>query len=326
MIRPRRAMIDPNATVRSRAGCARVERRAGQQLQRRRAATMASVDIGKVDKFFGSTQVLYEVEIEIGDGEFVVLVGPSGCGKSTLLADDRGAGGDQQRRDRDRRPGGQQRAAQGPRHRHGVPELRALPAHDGVRQHGVLAEAGEGAQGRDPAAGPAGGADPRAAGLPRALSAPALGRPAPARRHGPRDRARPRGVPVRRAALQSRRQAAGADAHRDQGAASAPQDHLGLRHPRPDRGDDHGGPDRRDARRRGRAGRRAARSLRPAGQSVRRRVHRLAGDELHRRHDQAQRRRRARSPRTAPSCRCRRTSAAGTARRSCTASGRSTWI
>jgi len=46
---------------------------------------MASVDIGKVDKFFGSTQVLYEVEIEIADGEFVVLVGPSGCGKSTLL-------------------------------------------------------------------------------------------------------------------------------------------------------------------------------------------------------------------------------------------------
>jgi len=46
---------------------------------------MASVDIGKVDKFFGSTQVLYEVEIAIADGEFVVLVGPSGCGKSTLL-------------------------------------------------------------------------------------------------------------------------------------------------------------------------------------------------------------------------------------------------
>src|SRR5687767_12521799 len=46
---------------------------------------MASVDIGKVDKFFGSTQVLHGVEIEISDGEFVVLVGPSGCGKSTLL-------------------------------------------------------------------------------------------------------------------------------------------------------------------------------------------------------------------------------------------------
>jgi multiple sugar transport system ATP-binding protein len=46
---------------------------------------MASVDIDKVDKFFGSTQVLHGVEIDITDGEFVVLVGPSGCGKSTLL-------------------------------------------------------------------------------------------------------------------------------------------------------------------------------------------------------------------------------------------------
>jgi ABC-type sugar transport system ATPase subunit len=46
---------------------------------------MAAVDIDKVDKFFGSTQVLHGVEIDITDGEFVVLVGPSGCGKSTLL-------------------------------------------------------------------------------------------------------------------------------------------------------------------------------------------------------------------------------------------------
>jgi multiple sugar transport system ATP-binding protein len=46
---------------------------------------MAEVDVRGVDKFFGTTQVLHEVEIEIGDGEFVVLVGPSGCGKSTLL-------------------------------------------------------------------------------------------------------------------------------------------------------------------------------------------------------------------------------------------------
>ena len=46
---------------------------------------MASVDVRQVDKFFGSTQVLHKVSVDIPDGEFVVLVGPSGCGKSTLL-------------------------------------------------------------------------------------------------------------------------------------------------------------------------------------------------------------------------------------------------
>lgn len=46
---------------------------------------MASVDINKVIKTFGSTQILHSVEVDINDQEFVVLVGPSGCGKSTLL-------------------------------------------------------------------------------------------------------------------------------------------------------------------------------------------------------------------------------------------------
>jgi multiple sugar transport system ATP-binding protein len=46
---------------------------------------MASVELRKVSKFFGSTQVVHDVDVSIADGEFVVLVGPSGCGKSTLL-------------------------------------------------------------------------------------------------------------------------------------------------------------------------------------------------------------------------------------------------
>ncbi len=46
---------------------------------------MASVDIRQVTKSFGPVRVLHGVDIEIPDGEFVVLVGPSGCGKSTLL-------------------------------------------------------------------------------------------------------------------------------------------------------------------------------------------------------------------------------------------------
>ncbi len=46
---------------------------------------MAQVSIRGVGKSFGAVRVLGDVNIEIADGEFVVLVGPSGCGKSTLL-------------------------------------------------------------------------------------------------------------------------------------------------------------------------------------------------------------------------------------------------
>ncbi|MDF3883859.1 ABC transporter ATP-binding protein [Cupriavidus basilensis] len=46
---------------------------------------MASVQIRGIQKYFGSTQVIRGVDIDIADGEFTVLVGPSGCGKSTLL-------------------------------------------------------------------------------------------------------------------------------------------------------------------------------------------------------------------------------------------------
>src|SRR5512134_3413678 len=46
---------------------------------------MASIEIRGVDKSFGATHVLHGVDLEVADGEFLVLVGPSGCGKSTLL-------------------------------------------------------------------------------------------------------------------------------------------------------------------------------------------------------------------------------------------------
>jgi len=46
---------------------------------------MAAVQVRGIQKYFGATQVLRGVDIDIGDGEFCVLVGPSGCGKSTLL-------------------------------------------------------------------------------------------------------------------------------------------------------------------------------------------------------------------------------------------------
>ncbi len=46
---------------------------------------MASVTIRDVRKAFGSVEIIHGVNIDIEDGEFVILVGPSGCGKSTLL-------------------------------------------------------------------------------------------------------------------------------------------------------------------------------------------------------------------------------------------------
>ena len=147
---------------------------------------------------------------------------------------------------------------------------------------------------RDRRARRARGEDPEPRPVPRALSARAVGRPAPARRDGARDRPRSQGVPVRRAVVESRRQAARADARRDQGAAPAAEDHDRVRHARPDRGDDDGRSHRRHARRRDRADRHAARALRPAGQPVRRAVHRLARDEHRAGHAAPHERRRAR--------------------------------
>ena len=47
---------------------------------------MAQVKIENVSKIYaGGTKAVNAVDIDIKDGEFIVLVGPSGCGKSTLL-------------------------------------------------------------------------------------------------------------------------------------------------------------------------------------------------------------------------------------------------
>jgi ABC-type sugar transport system ATPase subunit len=46
---------------------------------------MANLRVAGLHKNYGSTRVLSDIELDIADGEFVVLVGPSGCGKSTLL-------------------------------------------------------------------------------------------------------------------------------------------------------------------------------------------------------------------------------------------------
>ena len=46
---------------------------------------MHSVSIKSLDLNFGTVEVLKDLNLDIGQGEFLVLLGASGCGKSTLL-------------------------------------------------------------------------------------------------------------------------------------------------------------------------------------------------------------------------------------------------
>ena len=95
---------------------------------------MAGLELTNVGKTYpgGVTYAVTGADFRIADGEFIVLVGPSGCGKSTILRMIAGletvTDGDSPHRQPARERAGTGRA----RHRHGLPELRALPAHVGA--------------------------------------------------------------------------------------------------------------------------------------------------------------------------------------------------
>ncbi|MDV7105591.1 sn-glycerol-3-phosphate ABC transporter ATP-binding protein UgpC [Vibrio sp. TH_r3] len=46
---------------------------------------MANVEFRNIGKSYGNTQIVKDFNLQIEDGEFIVLLGPSGCGKSTTL-------------------------------------------------------------------------------------------------------------------------------------------------------------------------------------------------------------------------------------------------
>ena len=111
---------------------------------------MATVSMEKINKVYeNGFHAVKDMDLDVADGEFMVLVGPSGCGKTTAL---RMVAGLEDITAGILRIGGKvvnDVAPQGPRHRHGVPELRPVPPHDGGREHRLFPEAAEGAQGPD---------------------------------------------------------------------------------------------------------------------------------------------------------------------------------
>ena len=182
---------------------------------------MAAVSFDGVTKTYpDGTTAVNGLDLEIADGEFMVLVGPSGCGKTTALRmvaglEDISRGvlkiGDRivnhvPSRDRDIAMVFQSYAL--------YPHLtvydniafglkiKKLPKEE------IEKRVSEAARILD--------LEP----YPQAQAARALRRPAAARRDGPRDRARAVGVPDGRAALEPRREAARADARRDRGPAA----------------------------------------------------------------------------------------------------------
>ena len=53
--------------------------------QPRREKPAIAIETRKLNLWYGTFQALFDIDLDIKPGEFVVLLGPSGCGKSTLL-------------------------------------------------------------------------------------------------------------------------------------------------------------------------------------------------------------------------------------------------
>ena len=242
---------------------------------------MARIAIKDLVKTFGAYTAVNGINLDIRDGEFLIMVGPSGCGKTTTLNMISGPRDADQRRDRHRQHGGQRPRAGRARARHGVPGSRAVPAHDGVREHRLRPAREEGAgrrrsRERVTAAAEAMHIKPLLAKLPRQCSGGESQRVALART-----------IVTNPAVFLMDEPLSSLDAKlRVDMRTELKRLHerlegdLRLRHARPGRGHDHGRPHRRHEQGPDRAARHAARDLQSPGDPVRRRLLRHADHEL----------------------------------------------
>ncbi len=224
------------------------------------------------------------------------MLGPSGSGQDDhaaadrrLRAPDRGSGLPARR-------GRHAAAAVRARREHGLPGLRAFPAHDRRRQRRVWAD------------GPEGPADERERrvveahrdGPPHRLRTTppraALGRAAAARRARASARQPPPRAPARRAPRRARPEAARGDAAGAEGDPAVGRHHVHLRHPRPGGGAHDERPPRRVQPRPDRAGRLAGGVYERPATPLRRRLRRHSNLLVRRRRPRHRRPGRARSP------------------------------
>ena len=97
--------------------------------------TVARIAIKDLVKTFGAYTAVSGINLDIRDGEFLIMVGPSGCGKTTTLNMISGLETPTSGEIVIGNTRGQRPRARRARARHGVPGSRPVPAHDGVREH-----------------------------------------------------------------------------------------------------------------------------------------------------------------------------------------------